>query len=186
MSNIRLASRYAKSLIDLAIEKAQLEAIYADVKLLDTTLENSAELRTLLKSPIINAGKKQDILDAIFKAKLNTITHEFITILVRKGREPYLADITSAFISQYNKHNNITAISLTTAEATDQATVDAIIEKVKAVTNIDKVELTTAVDAELIGGFVLKFEDKLFDASIARQLEVLKKEYRENKFEKAF
>lgn len=186
MSNLRLASRYAKSLIDLSIEQGKLEAILADIKMIDKAIDQSNELRVLLKSPIINADKKLKALQAIFAGKLNPMMDEFIKILVRKGREPYLIDMTKEFISQYNRFKHITPIKLTTATAADDATVAEIISQIKAKTSIDTIELHTVVDPELIGGFVLQYEDKLFDASVARKLELLKKEFSKNTFVKAF
>lgn len=186
MSNIRLSSRYAKSLLDLAIEKGQLEQVYADVKVIDKAIEGSAELAALLKSPIINSGKKLDVLKAIFSSKVNPITLAFIEILVKKGREPYLIDMAHSFINQYNKHKNITPVKVTTATAIDKSTIDNILAQLKAKTGIVNVELSTEVDPELIGGFVLQFEDKMFDASVSRKLELLEKEFNKNVYVKDF
>ena len=186
MSSIRLSSRYAKSLLGLAIEKNQLEEVHADVVLIGNAIEGSNELAALLKSPIINAGKKLDILKAIFSSKLSPITLAFVEILVKKGREPFLVDMAEAFISLYNKHKNITPVKVTTAVAIDQATIDNIVSQLKSSAGLQSVELATEVDPELIGGFVLQFEDKLFDASVARKLEVLENEFSKNVYVKDF
>lgn len=186
MSTIRLSSRYAKSLIDLAIERDQLDDVLADVKGILKSIKQSKELAQLLKSPIIHAGKKHTILQLLFKNKVSAMTMAFIDILVRKGREPYLADIAEAFLTQYNKYKHITRVKLTTAIASDDKMVDAIMAEVKKAVNLEKVELETAVDPELIGGFVLEFDNQLYDTSIARQLELLEKEFSNNAFMKGF
>lgn len=182
MSSVRLSTRYAKSLLDLAVEKGILEAINTDMRLIANTIAASRDLRMLLKSPIINASKKHDVLTAIFGSKLNTVTNTFIDLMVKKGREPYLAAVAEAFIAQYNKFNHITKVKLTTAAVADNATVTKIVDEVKAKLGLEKVELDVAVDPELIGGFVLQYEDKLFDASIARQLDVMRKEFSDESF----
>ena len=65
MPNPRLAARYAKSVLDLAIEKDQLDAVYNDMLFLQAAFRSSKELVVLLKSPIIKADKKDKIMDAI-------------------------------------------------------------------------------------------------------------------------
>lgn len=182
MSSVRLSTRYAKSLLDLAVVKGNLETIHADMLSIEASIKGSRELRLLLKSPIINSDKKHNVLTAIFKGKLDAMTQTFIDLMVKKGREQYLYDVAEAFIVQYNKFKHITKVKLTTAAATDKKTVDAIVNDVKAKMNLEHVELELAVDPELIGGFVLKYEDKLFDASIARQLNLMRKDFSDESY----
>jgi len=99
--NPRLAARYAKSILDLAIEKGELEAIHGDMLLLKQACRDSKELESLLRSPIIKADKKGKILQAIFAGKISPLTSAFITLLLNKEREGYLSGIASAFVEQY-------------------------------------------------------------------------------------
>ena len=107
MPNPRLAGRYAKSLIDLAIEKDQLEAVYKDMLFLQAACHGSKEFVSLLKSPVIKADKKDRILDAVTAGKIGVITTAFNKLLLKKGRESYLPEIISAFIDQYKAHKDI-------------------------------------------------------------------------------
>jgi F-type H+-transporting ATPase subunit delta len=182
MSSIRLSSRYAKSILDLSIEKGELEKVLADFKNIIESIKENRDLALLLKSPIINSERKQLILEKIYKGKVENMTMTFLDIVVRKGRAPYLLNMAEAFITQYNLYKGITKVKITTAVATDDAMVNAILSQVKTKTNIDKVELETAVNENLIGGFTLQYDDKLFDASISRQLELLEKEFSNNAF----
>jgi F-type H+-transporting ATPase subunit delta len=120
MSEFRVASRYAKSLIDLAQEKNILEAIFNDIQLFAKTLENSHELLGMLKSPIIN-GVEMLVLKSLFANTFNPLTSSFLEIIVRKKREKYLGVIANAFIGQYNELNNIIEASIQTAVATDDS-----------------------------------------------------------------
>src|SRR5579872_4703054 len=105
--NPRLAARYAKSILDLAVEKGQLEAVHADMLLLKQTCRDSKDLENLLRSPIIKADKKGKILQAIFANKISPLTNAFITLLLNKEREGYLPEIAAAFVDQYKTRKGI-------------------------------------------------------------------------------
>ncbi|MCX6187459.1 MAG: ATP synthase F1 subunit delta [Bacteroidetes bacterium] len=175
MSEFRVASRYAKSLIDLAQERNILEAIFSDIQLFAKTLENSHELLGMLKSPIINGDKKMAVMKMLFDRSFNPLTTSFLEIIVRKNRERYLGTIAQAFIAQYNELNNIIEASIKTAVETDESIKQQIRVALEKETG-KRVNLKSSVDASLIGGIVVQVEDKLFDASIAGKLRQAKKQ----------
>jgi F-type H+-transporting ATPase subunit delta len=182
MANARLADRYAKSLVDLATEKGQLETAYADMKYVRAVCEASAEFVNLLKSPIVNADQKNKILQAVTAGKVSELTNAFSVLLVKKGREAALPEIADAFINQYNAIKGIHKVTLTTAIEVSADLQKAIEEKVKQANNFAIVELTTKTDASLIGGFVLEFNNNLVDASVARDLRDIKKHFLSNEY----
>jgi F-type H+-transporting ATPase subunit delta len=182
MSNARLAGRYAKSLLDLATEQGQLEAVYADMKYLHAVCTASSEFVNLLRSPIIKADQKNSIINAVTKDKVGLLTNSFTVLLVKKGRERDLPEMATAFIDQYNEIKGIHQVTLTTAVEVSDALKKSIEDKVKAESNFKSVELTTKTDDSLIGGFVLEFNNNLLDASIARDLRDIKKKFMNNEF----
>ncbi|PWV53391.1 ATP synthase F1 subunit delta [Chitinophaga sp. S165] len=179
MQNPRLASRYAKSLVDLASEKGQLEAVHADMLFMQQLSKSNPDVVALLKSPIVKPDKKQQILAAIFEGRINTITAAFVKLLVVKGRESNLPEIAQEFSKQYDVLKNISKVKITTAVPLDAAVLDLIKSKVQAGTD-KQVKLEAAVNADLIGGFVLESNNKLFDASVQRDLADIKKQFAEN------
>jgi F-type H+-transporting ATPase subunit delta len=169
----RIASRYAKSLIDLAQEKGKLEEVNNDMKLINSTIKSSAELRSFLKSPIINADKKLGVLNKVFLTSVTEITGKFIILLTDKGREPFLAEIAESFLIQYNTLKNITPVRITSAVKLDQATIDNMLAGLRKRENIQEVQLTELVDPSLVGGFTLQYGDKQIDSSIRSSLQKL-------------
>ncbi|MEN9381165.1 MAG: synthase subunit delta [Bacteroidota bacterium] len=182
MSNARLAGRYAKSILDLATEKGQLEAVYADMKYLQAVCTASSEFVNLLRSPIIKADQKNSIIDAVTKDKVSALTNAFTVLLVKKGRESDLPEMATAFIEQYNALKGIHQVTLTTAVEVSDVLKKSIEDKVKAENKFATIELTTKTDEALIGGFVLEFDNNLLDASIARDLKDIKKQFLHNEF----
>jgi F-type H+-transporting ATPase subunit delta len=181
MSGIRIASRYAKSLLDLCIEKGQIDAAKADMALLHGIMEESRDLRLMLSSPVVKADKKVDILHKLFDGKLSAITMGFITLLTRKGREGYLPEIVTSFINQLRKHQGITVAEVTSAVALDASSRAKLMESAKKLAG-GEVELVEKVDASLIGGFVLKVGDRQIDSAIANRIKALKRDFSENPY----
>jgi len=180
MSVHRIASRYAKSLIELAEEQNKLEQITEDIEAFQKALENR-DFYLLLKSPIVNTDKKKQIFKAIFGGKLDELTMGFINILATKGREAYIPEITDEYMDQYKRIKHISTVKLTTATELDEATVEAIRKQLEESKVTDEnVEMVTSVDPELIGGFIIEMEDKIYDASVANKLEDLKRDFKGN------
>jgi F-type H+-transporting ATPase subunit delta len=180
MPNPRLAARYAKSLVDLAIEQNQLEAVYKDMQYLQSICKGSPEFVNIMRSPVIKADKKQNILNALTNGKVSDLTALFNKLLISKTREEYLPEIITAFIGQYNAMKGIHTVKLTTATALTEELKQSIIGKLKAETALKNIELETEVKEELIGGFILEFNNNLVDASISKELRDIKKQFKEN------
>ena len=180
MLNPRLAGRYAKSLIDLAVEKDQLPVVYNDMLFMQSICKASRELVVLLKSPVIKADKKQQVLDAITKDKISVLTASFNKLMVSKGREDTLPEIVEAFIDMYNNIKGIHKVKLTTAYPVSEELKQSIVDKFAATTPLQHIQLEAVVREELVGGFVLEFNNNMVDASVQRDLKDLKKQFLEN------
>ncbi|MBS1589067.1 MAG: ATP synthase F1 subunit delta [Bacteroidetes bacterium] len=180
MQNPRLAARYAKSLLDFAVEQNNLEATLADVTLLDKISTHSRDFASMLRSPIIKSDKKQAILDAVLGNRLSPITKAFFTLLVNKGREANLPEIAKSFIAQYKEVKNIKTLRLTTAVPASDALKKKIMDRALVSLNESQVELIEQVNPDIIGGFVLEVDDKLFDASIRKDLKDVRAQFTQN------
>ena len=180
MTNPRLASRYAKSLLDLAVEQNSLDTTLADVQLLDAVCTQSREFCSILTSPVIKGDKKQSIVDAVVGGKMHPLAKAFVTLLIAKSREGVLPEIAQAFIAQYKELKKIRMVKLTTAVPATDAVKEAIRAKVAASMPGQSVEMETKVDPGLIGGFVLEMGDKIVDASVRRDLNDIKSQFTQN------
>ncbi|HEY4109989.1 ATP synthase F1 subunit delta [Puia sp.] len=180
--NPRLAARYAKSILDLSLERGQLEDVYKDMLLLKQTCRDSKELVNLLRSPVIKSDKKGKILDAIFTGKISPLTSAFITLLLNKDREGHLPEIAQAFVEQYKTHKGIATVKLTTAVPVSDDVRQVILQKLKTERNLQQVELDTEVRPELIGGFILEIGDERMDDSVAFELNNIRKQFQNNDF----
>lgn len=182
MNNPRLATRYAKSLIDLAVEQNSLDAVYADMKFILRICKSNPDFVAVLRSPIIKPTSKGKIIESITKERVSVLTSAFVKLLVSKTREINLPEIAGAFVDQYNVINNIHKVKITTAVEMSESLRSAILSKVTQNTASGTIDLETAVNSALIGGFILETESKLLDASIQRDLKDVKKQFLNNDY----
>jgi F-type H+-transporting ATPase subunit delta len=182
MLNPRLASRYAKSLIDLSLERGQLEEVFKDMKWLNDVCKSNRDFVNVLRSPVIKPDVKKKVISAVTDGRVSELTGAFIKLLITKSRESNLPEILTAFIASYKEHKKIQIVKLTSAAPLSDAMKEAIIEQVKKSSGFQQIEIEEKVDASLIGGFVLQAGDKLVDASVLYDLKSIAKQFENNDF----
>jgi F-type H+-transporting ATPase subunit delta len=182
MSVTRIASRYAKSLLELAIDQNTVEPVHADMDTLRSAARNR-DLYLLLKSPIIQGDKKIAVLHALLENKINPLTMAYLDLLVKKGREMYIPEIAAEFVTQYKTLKKITSVRVISAAPLSESVLDSLRTKLlgSGQTTVN-LEIETVVDPNLIGGFVLEFDNKRYDASVANKLVELKSEFLKNQY----
>jgi len=172
----RIGYRYAKSIFGLSEEKKILDTVHKDMTTVAEICAGSPDLVAMLKSPLISQGKKGNIVNAVFKGQFQSELVPLLTdMLVRKRREMYLPEVAKSFLKLYDDSKGIergtliSAIKLSAKEESDiQQAMEAKLGK--------KLELEMEVNPDLIGGFVLKVEDQLFDGSISSSLRKIRQE----------
>lgn len=182
MPNPRLAARYAKSLLDLSVEKGQLEQVYADMLWLQGVCKSNRDFVNMLRSPIIKNDVKGKIVNAVTASYVGELTRAFNQLLVNKGRESFLPEIITAFVQSYKDRKGIKTIRLTTATPAGEDVRNAIVSQVKKAGGFTEVELEEKVDPAIIGGFVLQVDDKLVDNSVSYNLRSIAKQFENNDF----
>ncbi len=176
MSELTVAARYAKSIIDLSQEQKALEDVKNDMEFFLKTLKANAQLVAVLSNPIISHQKKLAILTALFEGKMDKITLAFFKLMINKGRGDVLYTTAHEFVNQYDVLKHITQATVVSATALSEANKAKILAEVKTAVGGDVV-LEAKVDPELIGGFVLTVGDRQVDTSIASNLKKLKKNF---------
>jgi F-type H+-transporting ATPase subunit delta len=173
MSNTRVASRYAKSLLDLAQEQGVLDEVKDDMLLFTKVIDANRGLALALSSPIVQNGKKLAVLKGIFFGKVHKLTLSIFEIITRKNREALLPAIAKEFARQYNEVKQIqSAVVITPFGLTDdlRTRFGQLVEKHSG----KKVSLIEKVDASLIGGYVLNIGDLQIDESVKSKLQTLR------------
>jgi F-type H+-transporting ATPase subunit delta len=179
MKGTLASARYAKSLLTQALEKGELEKVHADMKLILQTIKDNRDLAAMLHSPVIKTEKKKAILEAIFTAHVSPLTGKFLQLIATHKREEYLELVCDDFFKKYKKHKQILTVLITTANGLDEEMRKKVYELVKKQLH-SEVELLEKVNKDLIGGFIIRVEDKQNDTSILGKLRQLERTFKEN------
>jgi F-type H+-transporting ATPase subunit delta len=181
----KITHRYAKALLDLAITESNLDACYADMKLIEEVCAENSDFVLLLKSPIINMDKKISIINEIFGKKLSKITSLFINIITNKKRESLIPLIAQNFIALHKTHNKIATAKVITASPLDEGLRAEVSKYVKSKTDFN-IDLIEEIDEAIIGGAIIKMGDQQLDGSVRRNIKELKNTYNKNLYIKDF
>ncbi|WP_341228382.1 ATP synthase F1 subunit delta [uncultured Arcticibacterium sp.] len=175
MSDAVVAYRYAKALIDFAIEQKVVEDVNNDMKLFTEVCDQNSEFEAVMSNPIVRHDKKRTILKNIFESRVNPVTYSIFDVLTRKNRESLIKPIAAEFQKLYVQLNNIEQAIVTTVEPLTAKQKEEFIKIVKDASG-KTVELEEKIDKELIGGYVLRVGDTQIDTSIRKKINDLKLE----------
>ena len=186
MVDSRAASRYAKSLIGLAIEQNVLDQVHADMQLFTKVCQENKAFVLMLRNPVIRHDKKRNILESLFKGKVHALTMAILDIITHKNREPLLPAIAREFHSQFNEYKSIGGATVTTAVPLDNELRAEFQKIAKQLTDRKQVQIVEKIDPGMIGGFILKVGDRQIDASIKSKLKALQVDFSHNPYIKEF
>ncbi len=175
MNESKISVRYAKAFFSAAVERNLLPVVKKDVDLLLHLLQTQPRLKEILGSPVVQTKDKRSFLDKVFKAQFNELTMGFLHLLLKNNRELFLFEICLNFQGLYGKLTGIKSAQLTTAVEMDDTQLKLFNQLIQ-VRFGSKAEVLTTVDESLIGGFILKVEDKQLDASVSTQLKKMRRE----------
>ena len=171
----KIAVRYARALFLSAREQGILDDVRKDMEMILTAVSDLAEVKSLLESPVVETRKKTAILVSIFEGKIGDLALDFIRLVTGNSREEYLAAICRHYIKLYKEEKGIKMTSIETATPlTDTIRMEMVAIITRAFNA--EIELKEEVKKELIGGFVLRVEDKQLDSSVKGKLGRIKKE----------
>ncbi len=178
MSQIRIARRYADALIGIALEKKELLRVGEDFQMIQDLTKESRDFQLFLKSPVISKEKKISIFEEMLGTRIHPIVLSFLRFLVEKGREGILPAIITQFFAAMDESLGIVSIDVRAAvDLTEhhQAEIEKRFEKIAR----KKVRATYSLDKQLLGGFVVKVGDTMFDGSVKQQLRLLRERFAE-------
>lgn len=166
---------YGNALFELALEENKLDGLYEEAQALIGILKENEELIRLLDHPHIEKEEKKQLVERIFSGRISGDMTGLIIMVVEKGHGSRLIQILSHFIKRVKEQKNIGVTSVTSAIVLSDSQKAAIEKRLIETTSYDTMEITYSVDASLIGGLVIRIEDRVVDSSVKTKLEKLSK-----------
>ncbi len=174
MNNSIIAGRYAKALLMVGQDKQCLDALKADMELLYATIKESADFAHILDNPVVKPHEKVNVMHDLLEKRVHAMTLNFIDMLIKNKREIMLPEIAHRFAELYDEYQGIKRAYIVSAIGLDQKEKDAL-QKQLNIWFQTNVQMTTEINPDLIGGFVLRVDDQQYDASVSSGLKRMRK-----------
>jgi F-type H+-transporting ATPase subunit delta len=168
----RAAKRYAKALLNIGQESKTMDKLLNDLESIQNTIIKNAELRSILNSPVVKNQDKLAIVNKIFKT-VEPVLHNLFSTLADNNRFDHLKWICKSYTIIYHELHHIRETHIKSAVALDDSVIKTLRQKIKSITG-DEAIITTTVDKDLIGGFILNLRDLQYDTSISGRIHKLK------------
>jgi F-type H+-transporting ATPase subunit delta len=176
MKNTRVARRYAHALMQSADSVKAIDAYASDLELIKQTVTSSRELRLFINRPIVSAEKKMAILRELFGTSIGKATMSFVELLVGKQREGHLLEVIEQYFALRDMKYGILNVEVSSAVEISKPQEKNLTDKLEQYTK-KKVRIRFALDTALKGGLVVRIGDTVLDASVKRQLELLREQF---------
>lgn len=174
MNEGMISKRYAKALLQYAVDNKSEDAMFSDMKKLAAVFANEPRLRMAMDNPTLNADDKLNLIKAAIGGKPSSEFVRFAELVVKNRREVYFHVIALCYMDLYYELKHINTGKLVTATPAD----GAVIEKMKGLLQNIKpggtLDFETVVDPDIDGGFILYIDTYRLDASVKTQLKRIK------------
>lgn len=170
-----VSKRYASALFELAFEEQNHHKVQEELGFILSCIKDEPSFFELLKSPLITADEKKDIISNVFRDRVSMEVLNFLRIIIDKGREAYIEDIVKEYILLVDSViNKVDAVAITAVpmEKQDLLTLQTNLSKSSG----KNIQLQNQVDPTIIGGVLVKIGDKVIDGTIKNRLATMQEQ----------
>lgn len=165
-----VGKRYAFALFEAGMDLGKIKDFNKELDFLKGVFESEEKLLQILDHPKVSRNEKRELMKTLFENKISGELINFLYILIDKRRESYILEIIDQYKTLFYEHENIIKVVAVTAVPMEDKSKNKLISVLKDKLN-KTIELTNEVDTTIIGGVLLKLEDKLIDSTVKGQLE---------------
>lgn len=170
--NLKVSQPYANAFIQMVSGKDSLDKVISDLTCIEEAIK-SPELQQSFSNPLLSVDTKKGIIKAVFKGKIDAKTVNFLLLLCDRGRINCLKGIISLALETAYKQASIIVAHVISSSEMSESQQDALVAKLKSMTNVRQVKLDIKIDKTLIGGFTVQIGSRIIDTTIQGQLKKL-------------
>jgi len=173
MKNSVLTDRYAKALFDIALDNDSVDTFYKDLSSLTEIFNKNPKLEKIFTHPRLSKAEKDGIINDFYQvAFVDQHIKNFLHLLIQKKREKELEGIFDSFTILYNRYKKQLPVEVISANELTEQQVEKL--RIKLANKTEKEPMMTIiVDPQLLGGMIVKYEDKIIDGSVLKQVQQL-------------
>lgn len=169
-----VAKTYGEALYELAMEKEKPEDFLREAQGILGILEDNPEFDKLMKHPKISKLEKEDIVEKVFSGRISRELTGFLKLIVHKERYGEVKNIIRYFSDRLQEERGIGVVYVTTAVELSETQKNTVKERLLATTSYQRVDMHYSVDADIIGGMIIRIKDRVVDSSVRTKLEEMK------------
>jgi F-type H+-transporting ATPase subunit delta len=169
-----IAAVYARSLFEVAKEQDKLDDVREQLGVFTDALNETRELQVFFFSPYFSTQEKEDGLERAV-TDVDPVVMNFLKLLIEKHRMPVIFRIRTAYDALWEEENKLLPVEITSAVELDERTVKQLGDRISEQTG-RKVDLSSHVEPDILGGIVVRVGNSVLDASIRNRLEQLRKQ----------
>ncbi|MBK8984069.1 MAG: ATP synthase F1 subunit delta [Ignavibacteria bacterium] len=173
----KAARRYSSALYSIAEERSNVEQISKEIERSLDMINTYRELELFFVSPVISKSKKLAAVKEIFGSDVSELIMTFLNIIIERRRESLVKDIFTDFLNLKKEKLGIVDVYVKTSVELNEQEKENMKKSIEAFTKL-KSDMKFELDNSIIGGFVATISDTVLDASIKRQLEILRERFR--------
>jgi len=173
--SVVVSKRYAKSIFDLAQEKSKLETVYEEANILVKVFKNDQFSLDFLTNPVLSFYKKKETFDKALKDKLDPFTMSIFYFVIKNKRSNLLIQILEEYNLLYRAEKKIMYVDLITAKKANDELKNIIIKRLG---QSKKILLNEKVDKSILGGVLIKVNDKQFDSTVKNHINKIKSSFK--------
>lgn len=168
-----VARRYARALLEVAIQQGRAETVARDISTVAATLAGHDGLRTTLTSPTVPVSSKRRIVSALWSRSVDPLIARLLELLTSADRLAEFSAVAAAFDDAWKAHRGIVPVEVVSATALAKPQTEALAEAVRRVTG-KNVALHLSVDPHLLGGLLLRMDGKVYDGTVRSRMRALR------------
>nr|QVY57959.1 ATP synthase delta subunit [Betaphycus gelatinus] len=162
---------YAEALLEHSYKNNLFDEVNDNLSIISETLSQSSDLKLFFNNPLVNIELKKNVVNHLFASQVNTFVLKFLLVLVDRRRITLLTAIIAKYFDLVYKLDSTTIAYISTAISLTEKQQEALIQKIKTMTNSKQVKLEISIDSSLIGGFTIQIGSKKIDTSLSGKLE---------------
>ena len=173
-----VSKTYGEALFEIAMEsgKDKAQELMGEIHGINAVLRQNPEFDELMKHPGIPKQEKLQVLKEVFKGRVSEELESFLEVIVSEERYRELPDIFGYFIDRVKEAKKIGVAYVTTAVELSASQKSAVQTKLLETTQYRSMEMNYKVDPSIIGGMIVRINDRVVDSSIRTKLDGLKKQ----------
>jgi F-type H+-transporting ATPase subunit delta len=176
LENNKVAARYAKALFESTASGGDLEKVHQDLLSISTLLAEVPQLNTFLENPGVPQADKQAFIDQQFSKHVTPWVHRLLKLLVENNRSAVFPQLVTRFGEYRNQQENSASAEVISAVELEEELRTRIRKTLESSLGFTRVDLQNRVDPGLLGGVIIKIQDKVIDGSYVGRLEELRKQ----------